>query len=446
MKIHIDGISPNAIDYATGCIEDCRQENAKEYGFNYPYFTPGGSYGAQWWQLDSSLALSGYKWIDRNFSETSLLNFIESQREDGRICLWGKDVLPGTVAGGNFPKQTEGVSSLPKLFDVAYHILKGSSNGELKKKTYDMLKKYLNWWYDKRFDGKTGLISAVFEETFIPYLDYAGEYAPVDTNVEVYVGCHYLELLATELGKDEDANLFKKRKEALKRAINTYLWNEEKGAYYPYSLKQGKQSDVLMASTFYPLRLSVAEGERKERLIELLRDDSHFNWNTIPLTSVSKRDKIFVTTHGGYQGNASWSGNVWTLINEMVIRGLIDSGERELGAELAWKTLVAFGKNTAEFINPFDGAGHGVIKYAWSASQYVELIVEVIFGISFDGEKKQVSISPNLPSELKDKKLSLEEVNLTDDTKISVYIDSGKVSFEVSDKAVTVKTDYGNEV
>ena len=36
MKIHIDGISPNAIDYAIDCIEDCRQEKAKEYGFNYP--------------------------------------------------------------------------------------------------------------------------------------------------------------------------------------------------------------------------------------------------------------------------------------------------------------------------------------------------------------------------------------------------------------------------
>ena len=45
-------------------------------------------------------------------------------------------------------------------------------------------------------DEKTGLISSVFEETFTPYLGKAGEYAGVDTNVEVYVGLTYVKELA----------------------------------------------------------------------------------------------------------------------------------------------------------------------------------------------------------------------------------------------------------
>lgn len=59
-----------------------------------------------------------------------------------------------------------------------------------------MLKKYIDWWFDNRYDENTGLMTAVFEETFIPYLGCAGEYAPVDTNTEVYVGCYYTGLLA----------------------------------------------------------------------------------------------------------------------------------------------------------------------------------------------------------------------------------------------------------
>ena len=55
-----------------------------------------------------------------------------------------------------------------------------------------------------------------------------------------------------------------------------------------------------------------------------------------------------------------------------------------LAAELAYKTVLAFHQNCAEFVNPFDGSGHGVLKYAWSASQYLELIVEELFGISYD--------------------------------------------------------------
>lgn len=75
-----------------------------------------------------------------------------------------------------------------------------------------MLKKYLDWWFSDRQDKKTGLITAVFEETFIPYLEYAGEYAAVDTNVEVYVGCHYTGLLAEELGLHDEREALERKK------------------------------------------------------------------------------------------------------------------------------------------------------------------------------------------------------------------------------------------
>ena len=439
MNIYFPNITQNEFDYAFECLEDCKQSDAADFGFNHPYFTPGGAYGKQWWQLDSSLALSGYKWVDRDFAETALLNFIESQKDDGRICLWGNDTLPKYVAGNNFPKQHEGVSSLPKIFDVSYHILKGSTNVELISKTYAMLKKYLDWWYRDRFDNKTGLLSAVFEETFIPYLGCAMEYAAVDTNVEVYVGLVYTAKIAEKLNKSEDCKELQKKAEALKTAINTYLWNEEKGAYYPYDIKSGKYIDCLMASTFYPLRMNISDKHQKDKLISLLTDDEHFNWKTIPLTSVSKKDPAFQTTIGKYQGNASWSGNVWTLINEMVVRGLLDSGEKELAAELAIKTIYAFNNNYTEFINPFDGTGHGVLKYAWTASQYVELIVEVIFGISVNNAENEVTISPNLCEELRKCKISISDVMVFKNTFLDVCIHNGEITYKISDKTINVK-------
>ncbi len=433
-----DILKDNDLNYAVECLEVCKQDNAKEYGFNYPYFTPGGAYGKQWWQLDSSLALCGYKWIDRKFAETSIWNFIESQKDDGRICLWGADELPKFVAGGNFPKQHEGVSSLPKIFDVVYHILQGSTDKELKEAAYNMLKKYIDWWFSSRIDESTGLITAVFEETFIPYLGCSGEYAAVDTNVEVYVGCHYTQMLAEELDKKSDADILKARKEQLKESINRYLWNDEKGAYYPYDVIEKKTVDCLMASTFYPFRLGIATGIQRDKLIELLKNHEHFNWDTIPLTSVSKMDKQFTITEGNYQGNASWSGNVWTLINEMVVRGLLDSGENELAAELALKTLRSFKSNCAEFINPFDGSGQGVEKYAWTASQFIELIVEVIFGVSYNAAKKEIAISPKLPQELISCSLALKDLKIDSDISIDIHIEDGNVSFVVSDESIKV--------
>lgn len=439
MKILFPNITQENFDYAFECLEDCKQSDASDFGFNYPYFTPGGQYGKQWWQLDSSLALSGYKWKDRKFAETALLNFVESQKSDGRICLWGKDVLPERVAGNGFPKQNEGVSSLPKIFDVAYQILQGTTDYKLQTKTYNMLKKYIDWWYHDRFDNKTGLFSSVFEETFIPYLGSAYEYAAVDTNVEVYVGLIYTAALAEELKDTATAKDLLQKADALKISINSYLWNEEKGAYYPFDLKENKQIDILMASTFYPLRMKIAPKENKAKLITLLKNDDHFNWNTIPLTSVSKLDPAFQTTIGPYQGNASWSGNVWTLINEMVVRGLLDYGENELAAELAIKTIYAFNNNYTEFINPFDGRGHGVLKYAWTASQYLELIVEVIFGIKLDANENTVQISPNLTEDLKQSMIAISNVMLFDNSYIDIVINKGNVSFKISNENIKVK-------
>jgi len=427
------------LEYAIECLEVCKQDNAVQYGFHHPYFTPGGHYGKQWWQLDSSLALRGYQWIDRNFTETALLNFIESQKEDGRICLWGADVLPSKVAGDNFPLQTEGVSSLPKLFDVAYHILKGSSNTALKTATYHMLKRYLDWWFLNRLDPETGLITAVFEETFVPYLAYAGEYAAVDTNVEVCVGCHYTGLLAAALGRSGDAEVLRARGERLKQSINQYLWNDEKGAYFPYLTKEKRLCDCLMASTFFPLRLRIAPADRQKRLLELLKDPSHFNWDTIPLTSVSKKDPAFTTTTGAYQGNASWSGNVWTLINEMVVRGLCDCGENELAAELALKTLRAFNRNCTEFINPFDGSGHGVLQYAWTASQYLELIIETLFGIAYRAEDRTITLSPRLTKALQNTCMSIKGLAVTSEILLDLTVDHGAVTYTVTGEPVKVR-------
>ena len=302
-----------------------------------------------------------------------------------------------------------------------------------------MLKKYINWWYKARFDNKTGLLTSVFEETFIPYLGSAMEYAAVDTNVEIYVGLIYTAKIADRLNMEIDAAELRVKAEKLKLAINTYLWNEEKGAYYPYDIRIGKQIDCLMASTFYPLRMKIASAEQKNKLITLLTNDEHFNWNTIPLTSVSKKDPLFQTTIGYYQGNASWSGNVWTLINEMVVRGLMDSDEKALAAELALKTVYAFNNNYTEFINPFDGSGHGVLKYAWTASQYLELLIEVIFGIRSNITKEEICISPNLTDELKKQRLSIKGVMVFNNVFLDVSIDKGNLNYKISDKTVTVK-------
>lgn len=128
---------------------------------------------------------------------------------------------------------------------------------------------------------------------------------------------------------------------------------------------------------------------------------------------------------------------MWTLLNEAVVQGLKDSGFKEPAAELAWRTVREFHANYAEFLQPFNGSGHGVKRYAWTASQYIELVLDVIFGISADAGEKRVTVSPLLCGELQSGRLHAKNVRLPDGGTLSVEIENGKVK-----KAEAADTKY----
>ncbi len=92
-----------------------------------------------------------------------------------------------------------------------------------------------------------------------------------------------------------------------------------------------------------------------------------------------------------------------------------------MAAEFAIKTVYTFNHTCTEFVNPFDESGQGVIKYAWSASQYIELIVELILGVSYNALEKKVVISTKLVLELKNSFLSLKNIVLPQDTSMDIF-------------------------
>ncbi len=61
MKLTFPNITQTEFETAFVHFDACKRPHAKDYGFHHPYFTPGGGYTQTWWQLDSSLTLSGYK-------------------------------------------------------------------------------------------------------------------------------------------------------------------------------------------------------------------------------------------------------------------------------------------------------------------------------------------------------------------------------------------------
>lgn len=435
MKVYLPEISQAAFEDAFRVLEECKQPHAKEFGFNYPYFSPGGQYGQQWWAMDFSYALMGYKWYDQAFCEQGLLNLVESQCDNGRIRLWGHDRLLDIEW---HPIQKTNASCYPEVMECFYSVIERSGDQELRKKVYDMMKNYLAWWFSDRYDPKTGLITALFEETLRHYLGCEKEFAALDANVYIATGCYYTALLARQLGFPKEEAYYLQWKDKISEAINKYLWNEEKGAYYSYNLKENKMEDCLSCTTFYPLCLDIAPADRKEKLLKLLLDTEHFNWDIHPVTTVSRQDPLFFLHEGDYYYNKSWEGSVWSSSNRSVIRALNSCGEKALSAELTWKTICLFNNNYAEFVDPFDGSKRGVERYAWTASHYIELIIEEIFGLHYEAADNTLTIRPNLPEALKKETISLQHVPLPSGGTVDVTIRSGIVEYQLTDTSASV--------
>lgn len=411
--IHLPGISQADFKDAFKVLDECMIVEEPRYGFSHPFIAPGGHYGGCWWQLDASISLQATKWVNQSFSENALRGFISVQKEDGRIPLYGHDKVP------DYPE----CSSLPKLFEAAHAILKQSNDQQLMQEVYASVKKYLDWWLSPvRKDAATGLVTGVFEESFPPVEKIEKATAQVDLNVEIVVGCNIIAALAEQLHKKEDVAKYSSEAKALTRAINSYLWNDKAAAFHSYFVNEKRHDKLLACYTFDPLRAQIATPDKHQKMLKMLQDDAYFNWHHNGVTSVAKTDSTYNETTGAYNGAPAWSGDIWSLRNRAIVQGLEAIGRYDLAAELSLKTVRLFNANYTEFLKPSDGSGHGVKRYAWSAAQYIQLIVENIFGIEYNNFTKTIRIQPNLHHTLAGKEIAIKSLRLPDDSRLSVHV------------------------
>ena len=423
-KINFPGINQVDFEDAFKVIQEAyvvASKDAPVYGFTHPFCGPGGAYGPCWWQLDTSLALCGTKWVNIPFSENVLRGFCSVQREKGRIPLHGPDVLLD-------PEHK--CSSVPKLFQVAYEVLERTHDNALLDEIYPLLKGYIDWWLSDRIEEKTGLIYAIVEE-YLP-----GRNVPLcslETNIEVVVGCKVVSKLAMRLGKNDEAEYYKAKMLHHSNLIRTLLWDDEKKIFMSYDPLTGAFEGKIYSTIFDTMKNGVASDEQIDYLLSYLTDDSLFQWNTVCLTTAAKTDKCYNETPGDYAA-CQWEGSIWSMRNYTVIEGLDDIGRFDLSAYLSWKTVTLFSGNYAEFLNPPDGSGHGVKRYVWTASQYVQILIERIFGIRYSNYLGSISIMPNIPASCYGKELSLCDLPLPGGARIDVHITSASDGSKITVK------------
>jgi hypothetical protein len=429
-KVAIPGISQPGFAEAFKALDKCLIVDVPLSGFTHPFMSAGGYHSrGGWFPLDTSLTVSGAKWVNQGFAEGVMQGFHDVQTEspDGRLDGWGNSTVHGQVGD---------VSQLPMFFEVAYDVARRTNDLQLRSEIYQTMRRYLDWWLSPvKRDGRTGLVSGVIDEA-ISDPEYGlgivpQSVAPVDLNVAVAVGAARTADLAVSLGNAEDSKKYRQVFQDLSRAINSTLWDEHDGVYYNYDLRERRARKSLIVSTFDPLRLGIAPVARRERLLKRMLDPAQFNWSKVPLTTLAMTDPGYVEWKGDIVDTRAWFGDVWTERNLQIIAGLEESGRSDLAAELNWATIKAFHNNYREYLIPSTGEGQGANPYGWSASQYIAAIVEHLFGVDFDRIRKRLRIEPHVPQSLYGEEIAIDNLILPSegDTRLSVRIKQSAMGF-----------------
>jgi len=197
----------------------------------------------------------------------------------------------------------------------------------------------------------------------------------------------YLALIASAIGRLDDARRYRREELEMKGRINAKLWNENLGIYCSrfFDRKDGSPGDFLTRLTpanFYPLICGAPDGDRAQRVIKIMTDPAQF-WGEWILPTVSRQDPLFLE-------QTYWHGTIWGPVNYLVFQGLKRYATPELKSAFAQKSVQLFMDSwlangfCGENFLSIDGSVGGNRNYTWGALMCL-IGVESVVDISDSG-------------------------------------------------------------
>ncbi|MGW7259110.1 MGH1-like glycoside hydrolase domain-containing protein [Streptomyces sp. NPDC054834] len=151
---------------------------------------------------------------------------------------------------------------------------------------------------------------------------------------------------------------------AVGAALVQHCWDDNVGVFHDLDLVSGTRSEVLTASSLFPILLDSVPRHLAERVIEQhLLNEKEF-WRPYPVPSVAASEPSY---DPDFTTRAIFRGSSWVNLNWYLYWGLQKRGYRREAADLARRTraLVA-ASGTRECYGPEDAAGHGARSFGWS--------------------------------------------------------------------------------
>jgi Neutral trehalase len=328
------------------------------------------------------------------YMKNAVLIFLEHQREDGFIA---RSVPSNPYHDDEHVK--------PFLSQIALHVCRtyGESEWIAGERNFSRLKAYLDYWTDRMDSNGNGLS----EWMSAPHsgMDNQHERAGywkdqfcegVDLNCYLVREFEAFAGLAELTGRAELAEEYRAKSAALKRRIQTMMWDEEDRFFYDLNCRaeeklksrflphlqinatNDRRIKVKSVSAFAALFAGVATPEQAWHLVnEHLLNPNEF-WSDSPVAALARNERWYTEDLLPGDLGCNWRGSVWIPANYMIYHGLKRYGYREIASVLAHKTFrLVEQAGPREWYNAETGEGRGLDPFwGWSLLGYFMIFEE----------------------------------------------------------------------
>ena len=159
----------------------------------------------------------------------------------------------------------------------------------------------------------------------------------IDINAQLCLLREDLIRSARILGREGLERRIAERLEKTKAAVNSLLWDDERGCYRDMDAKTHEPTGVFSVAAYSALMAGIPSREQAERMVALLDDPKSFG-SPWPVPSVTMDAEALDTTVITYGGDVLITSGVWTTI-----LGLVRYGFEEKAREILWKVMEMVG-------------------------------------------------------------------------------------------------------
>jgi hypothetical protein len=241
----------------------------------------------------------------------SLFTFLEHQREDGSI--------PETV--GVFSTTGEALAPWGRAV-LDLHAVHPSP--QLLRGAYEGLSRYSRH-LDRTLDSEA---SGLYDERRSPQSPTAEDggaarWKGVDATVSVYELKRSLAVIARELGKHGEAELWEIEADRIRNAVRNMMWDGDVMMFFDVNAADKTRGKRKTATSFVPYATDIVGTEHLAGLKTHLFNSGEF-WSMFPVPTVSMDDGTFSATPDldGRRIDEPWNGRVWPMINSRVVDAL----------------------------------------------------------------------------------------------------------------------------